>query len=233
MCAKYPSLRKAVLAAIDYEVFLDTVTDSSHILEGENSNMIMGDLYATDAFKNQDYYGPANQEVVDKYLAEAAKEGYTGEPVQIVYHNGRTDIPTLLCDAMKKAGIKYQFESMEDTTYNAFINEPSNNWDFYFDWTVTSYTPATLHANIIDKNINSAEVASLLKEMYSLDPTSDAYLAKWEEMANVLADECLVGYMSAIDWWWWHPETLNINDEGYVRYVFNTYWDDPENHPKK
>ena len=46
----------------------------------------------------------------------------------------------------------------------------------------------------------------------------------------MMVDDCAFAYMSMIEWWWWHPETLHSNDEGLSRYVFNTYWDDPENH---
>lgn len=43
LCAKYPSLRKAIMAAIDYEEFLKVVTDDAMTFEGEHSNLTIGD----------------------------------------------------------------------------------------------------------------------------------------------------------------------------------------------
>ena len=95
VCAKYPSLRKAIMAAIDYEAYLNIITDGSHIFEGDNSGFVVDPRYQTDAFKNQDYYGPSNQEAVDKYLAAAEAEGWTGQPVQLVFGSGRSDVPAV------------------------------------------------------------------------------------------------------------------------------------------
>ncbi len=233
LCAKYPSLRKAIMAAIDYEDFLNVVTDGGMTFEGEHSNFIIGDTYKTDAFKSKDYYGSADQAVVDKYLAMAKEEGYKGEPVQICYNNNRTDIPTLLCDAMDSYGINYKLTTMETAAYTAFVGDPSNNWDFKLNWTTSAVTPTLLQDSIMVNDFKSDVKDRLLAEMYKMDPTSDEYMAKWEELSEHIAEGCYFGYMSAIEWWWWHPETLNIGEEGVARYVYNNYWSDPENHPKK
>ena len=233
LCAKYPSLRKAIMAAIDYDSFLDVVTDGAQIYEGNNAGVVINPLYATDAFTKQDYYGPANQELVDKYMAQAKAEGYNDDPIQVVYHNGRTDYPTLICAALDDHGINYQLTTMEKTTYDSFIADPGNNWDLLATTAVTSRTPSLMSDSLIHTNVGSAKKDQLLLEMETLNPTSDEYLAKWDELANLLADECLLVFMSSIDWWWWHPDTLHINDEGVARYFYNAYWDDPANHPKK
>ena len=232
-CAKYPSLRKAVMAAIDYELFLDVVCDGSQIFEGDNSGIILGTKYNTDAFTSQDYYGPANQAAVDKYLEAAKAEGYKGEPVTVVYHSGRTDIPTLLCDAMEEAGIPHKLQTMESTTYSSFVNDPSNEWDFTFSWNTVAYRPSDLSDAIMVDDYKSDVKDQLLAELSKLDPESEEYMAKWQELAQHTADGCYIGFLAAIDWWWWHPETLHPNDNGMARYVYNTYWEDPANHPKK
>lgn len=232
LCAKYPSLRKAVLAAIDYTEFLDIITDGSAIYEGTNSGMVIKEEYATDAFTRQDYYGAANQDVVDKYLAAAEAEGYAGQPLQLVAGSGRDDVPTLLVNAMENYGINYKLTTLENISYNKFIGDPSNNWDFYFSWKETAYTPSLMEDWILDRNYKCEEKDVLLAEMRALDPTSDEYMAKWQELASLTADNAYIGYMSAIDWWWWHPETLVINNsEGMHRYMYNAYWTDPANHP--
>lgn len=68
--AKYPSLRKAITAAIDYETFGMYITDDSLVMDGDN--IMLFDIYdVTEKFKAADYYGAYNQDVVDKYLAMA------------------------------------------------------------------------------------------------------------------------------------------------------------------
>ena len=233
LCSMYPSLRKAILAAIDYPSFLDMLTDGSAVkdLTSAENNYVLQDKYATDAFVTPDYYGEAKEEVVNKYLADAKAEGYRDEPVQIVYSNTRTDIPTMMCDALDNFKINYKLTTMETTTYNAFIGSYSNNWDFYFGWGTSNYTPGTLPDAQNYTAFDDARRDEILEKMWTLDPDSDEYMQLWYEMAKIIADNAYVGYMARIEWWWWHPETLHSNDEGLVRYVYNTYWDDPENHP--
>ena len=237
VCAKYPSLRKAVMAAIDYESFLNVVCDGSQIMEGPNSGLIMGDKYPTDAFTSQDYFGEANQEVVDKYLEAAKAEGYKGEPVIITYHSGRSDIPTLLSNAMEKHGITIDLKINETSTQSSFVNDPSNPWDITFQWNTVPFRPSDLSDNLLENNYKSEEKDVLRAALSKLDPESEEYMAKWQELAQLTADGCYVGFMAAIDWWWWHPATLHANDDAEngntARYLYNAYWDDPQNHPKK
>jgi hypothetical protein len=54
----------------------------------------------------------------------------------------------------------------------------------------------------------------------------------WDQLTTITAEGCYLVYMGAIDWWWWHPETLVINENNSIeRNWFNAYWTDPENHP--
>ena len=231
LCAKYPALRKAVMAAIDYESFLSVITDSSQRFD---QNIIVGDKYNTDAFTKQDYYGPASQEVVDKYLNEARAAGYKDEPLQLVLSTGRTDIPNMFRKALDESGINYEMKLQEPAVASAFQGDPSNNWDFYFGWGVSAYTPSLLSDALVVDLFANEEKDQILEEMRKIDPNSEEYMALWDRLATLTAEGCYIGYMSAIDWWWWHPDTLNINnDEGLVRFHYNTYWDDPQNHPKK
>ena len=236
LVSKYPSLRKAIMAAIDYESFLDVITDSAQDLETDN--ILLNPRYdTTSVFKSMDYYGAYNQEVVDKYLEAAKAEGYRGEPIQLVHHSGRTDIPTMLVEALENAGINHKLSTMERATYDNFISAPGNNWDLYFAWGVTATTPGLLPDSLVETNYNSERVQQIREQMWTLDPASDEYLALWNEWTQLWAEECQLGYMGAIDWWWWHPKTLHINDDGEngntARYMFNAYWEDPQNHPKK
>ena len=241
--AKYPSLRKAVMAAIDYPTYLEFVTDDSQILEGDQI-MLGGENgiynFVTEKFKAADYYGAYNQEVVDKYMALAREEGYKGEPLQIPHHTGRTDIPTMTAATMDKAGINYELVPNEASVHNAFIGDPSNNWDFYYSWGVTYHTPGTMADSLVKNNYKSDRVLQIREElMPKLDPTSQEYLDLWDEWTDIWVEECQIGYLSAIDWWWWHPKTLHINDGGddpsdmcEARFMYNAYWEDPVNHQK-
>jgi len=236
--AKYPSLRKAIMAAIDYPIYMEYVTDDSEILEGDN--ILQSDLYdVTHKFKEADYYGAYDQAVVDKYLAMAREEGYNGEPVQIPVYTGRTDIFTMTAATMERAGINYELVPSENAYWQAFVGDPNNNWDFYFNWEATAWTPGTLSDQLVVNNFQSDRVAEIREEMCRLDPTSEEYLALWDEWTDIWVEECQLGYLGAIEWWWWHPEELHINDGGddpgdlcQTRFFYNTYWEDPENHPK-
>ena len=235
--AKYPSLRKAVMAAIDYPTFLEYVTDDSQILEGDN--IMLNELYdVTDKFKAADYYGAYKQDIVDKYMALAREEGYKGEPLQIPHHTGRTDIPTMTAATMERAGINYELVPNESAAHSAFIGDPSNNWDFYYSWGVTYHTPGTMADSLVKNNFKSDRVLEIREVlMPTLAPDSEEYLALWDEWTDIWVEECQLGYLSAIDSWWWHPKTLHINDGGddpndmcEQRHFLNTYWEDPHNH---
>ena len=231
--AKYPSLRKAVLAAIDYEDFLNTVTDGAQVMEGPNSEFVMNPKYATDAFRNADYFGDSNLELAAEYLEKAYDEGYTGQPVVVVYNTARSDVPTLITHYLGEAGINYKLETMEQITAAAFVGDPSNNWDITFSWTTTTDRPSQLADSIMESNYKDDYKDELRAKLDVLDPDSQEYLDVWQELAQYTADGAFMGFMSRMDWWWWHLGTLHTNDEGFQRYMFNAYWDDPANHPAK
>ena len=62
---------------------------------------------------------------------------------------------------------------------------------------------------------------------------SDEYMAKWEELSVIMAEECAIGHMGVIDWIWYHPATLHTDHEGLFPYVYNYFWEDPANHPSQ
>lgn len=237
LVTKYPSLRKAVMAAIDYPSFLEFVTDDSQVLE--NDNILLNELYdVTHKFKEADYYGPYDQAVVDKYLALAREEGYNGEPL-LITSTGYTDLE-MTAAAMEKAGINYEIIINDYPYPESIAADPSVPLDFYFDWEDTAWTPGTLSDALAVNNFRSDRVAQIREEMCRLDPTSPEYLALWEEWTDIWVEECQIGYLGAVEWYWWHPEELHINDGGDgpndqcpVRFFYNTYWEDPKNHLKK
>lgn len=230
VCAKYPDVRKAVMAAIDYEEYLSVVCDDAQVLGG---SMVIGDEYDSDLWEEKEWFGEANQDVVDQYLEAAYAAGYNDQPVQIVYNTTRDDIPTLLCQYMDDAGINYELTTMEQSVYNAFIGDPGNNWDLYFGWPTYAFTPGTLSDGVMRNNYRSEEKDAVLEAMEVMTVGSDEYMAKWEELSAIMAEDCSVGHMGVIDWIWYHPATLHTDHEGMFPYVYNYFWEDPQNHPSQ
>ena len=236
LVAKYPSLRKAIMAAIDYETYGGYITDDSLVMDGEN--IMLYDIYdVTDKFKGADYYGAYNQEIVDKYMAQAYAEGYNGEKLQVPYNTNRTDIITMTGATLERAGIPYEPVPLESAAYSEFTGDPVNNWDFLFTWINTYPTPGSMPDSMVKTHFKSDRVQEIRAEMLTLLPDSEEYLALWDEWTDIWVEECQLGYIGAIDWWWWHPATLHVNDGGddpndgnYMRFVYNCYWEDPENH---
>ena len=212
--AKYPSLRKAVMAAIDYPSYLKYITDDSQVLDGDNL-LLNKKFDLTDKFKAADYYGEYDQAVVDKYMAMAREEGYNNEPLQIPHPTSRTDISTITASTMERAGINYDLVPGEATVYNDLIGDPANNWDFYFNWATTFQTPGTMSDSMVKNNFKSDRIQEIRETMVtSLHPSSEEYMALWEEWTDIWVEECQMGYLGAVDFWWWHPKTLHINDGG-------------------
>ncbi len=229
VCAKYPALRKAIMASIDYDAFLEIVTDGSHILD---ANPALDPIYKTDIFNNADYYGATDMAVVNKYLAEAKAAGYDGEPVQLVLSNNRTDIANLLGAYLDDAGINYNLVMMEDASASEFYGDPANNWDLYFTWPAYNFTPTNLSASLTNTNYDNPKKDALIEEMEGLVPTSQEYINKWYELAELMVDDCATAFMGRISWFWFQPADLHTNDEdSLIRYFFNAYWEDPSAHP--
>ena len=227
-CAKYPDLRKAIMAAIDYDEFLGVVTDGCQVLGG---SMCVLPEYDTDAWEDKEWFGEANQDVVDKYLDAARAAGYNDQPVQVVYNTTRDDIPTLLCGYLDDAGINFELSTMESSTYSAFIGDPGNNWDFYFGWPNYAFTPATLQDLLTRNNYKNPEKDAILEALELMTPGSEEYIAQWQTLAEIMAEDCATAHMGMIDWIWYHPAELHTNDEGLIRFMYNAFWEDPANHP--
>lgn len=230
VCAKYPSLRRAIMAAVDYEEFLTVVTDNQQVMGG---CIALSSRFDTDVFETADYYGKTDLAVVEKYLQAAKDEGWDGvEPVALVLSSDRNDIPTMLSSYLENAGIPFTLETMEGSAYSEFTGSPDNLWDFYFTWTNYATTPTLVNIGFIENNYKSinGRKDTLLDQMYNLNPQSEEYLALWQELADEIVTDCCSAYMSMIDWYWFHAKDLVINDEGLVRYFFNTYWSNPEAH---
>ena len=229
LVSKYPSLRKAIAAAIDYEEFLKVVTDNQQVMGG---CFYMNPKFYTDEFVNQDYYGPTNMEAVNKYLEMAKQEGWNGtDPVQVYRSSARDDIPTLFKQYLTEAGIPMELHILESGAISDLKKQKESSlWDVDFDWPTLPMNPTTYTGWTYQ---SQPEYEALIAEMKAMDTESDEYAEKVKELTKIHLEELGIAYMGRIDWFWYHPKEFNPNDEGLARYFFNSYWDDPENHPKK
>ena len=225
---KYEDLRKAIMAAINYDEFLEVVTDGCQRLGG---SIALSSEYDTDVWETKEWFGEPNQEVVDKYLQAARDAGYDDTPVQVVYHSNRDDITTLISNYLTAAGIPNVVNQMESSTFYSFVGDTANNWDVYFSWTDYAYCPGSLSANIMSKYYKSEEKDALYAELLNSVTGSEEYIALWQDLAALMAEDCSYAHMGITDWIWYHPSTLHTDYDGLVPYVFNYFWEDPENHP--
>lgn len=229
ICAKYPSLRKAIMAAIDYEEFLSVVTDNQAYMNGQP---VLNEKYALDVFAEADYYGPANLEVAAKYIEAAKAEGWNGtDAVQGVC--AREDVATLLKDYLAAAGIPFEYVNMESTAASDFRGNAENNWDLDFMWTTFAETPTMLGTDVLSTYWNNEEKDTLIDQMRGqMIVDSDEYMAAWEQLVDMWVEDCATAYMGKIDWYWYIDEDLEPNEIGNpaIRNWFNAYWKNPEEH---
>lgn len=229
ICAKYPSLRKAIMAAIDYQEFLDVVTDGQAYMDGQPC---LVSKYDQPDFAEADYYGPTNLEVAAKYIEAAKAEGWNGtDAVQGVC--AREDVATLLKSYLGDAGIPFEYVNMESTASTEFRSVADNNWDVDFMWHSFKDTPTMLGTDAVSTYWNNPEKDALLEKMKSemiLD--SDEYMAAWEQIVDMWVEDCATAYMGQIDWYWYMAEDLECNEPGEptIRCWFNAYWKNPEEH---
>lgn len=231
VCAKYPDLRKAIMAAIDYAELVEVYSDGGTSLGG---SPIIQDKYDTDIFQSADYYGEQNLDVAQKYLDAARAAGYKDEPVQLVTNSSAQSVEllALLGSYLDAAGINYDKQTMESVAYTKFIATADNNWDFVIMYPLLGFTPATMHDAVKLTYWKNAEKDVLYDKLDKLDPNSDEYMQIWLELAQLMMDDCANAYMGTTQWIWYHSNELHTNDPGEQRYFYNAYWDNPEAHQK-
>ena len=231
-CAKYPSLRKAIMAAIDFEQFVNIYSDGGTTVGG---SPIVLDKYDTDILQKADYYGATNMDAVEKYLEAAKAEGYDGDPIQLIATTNPQEVEmlALLGSYLDAAGINYDKQTMESVAYSKYISAADNNWDFIITYPLLGFTPGTLHDMISRHYWKSAEKDAVIEKLALAERDSEEYMNAWYELAQLMVDECPNVHLGTTQWIWYHSEYLHTNDDGEQRFFYNAYWDNPEDHPKK
>ena len=165
-----------------------------------------------------------------KYLDEARAMGYDDEPIQLVMDN-MTESTTILTGYFDYAGIHYNINFMDAAAVGEFLLDPANNWDFQTDMEYGSFLPSTLCEENLTYFYASEERDRLLDELLNLEAGTDEYKAKWQELHKQIVDDCSIIHTGFYDMNWMHQQTLHPDYEGDQPYFFNTWWEDPENHP--
>lgn len=226
LCAKYPALRKAIMAAIDMEEWAELVSDGALKFGGPP---VMDKKYDTGILEQTDWYGKTNMDAVDKYLEEARAQGYNDEPVQVCL-SGESTAWTLIMGYLDNAGINYQTNYMDVMAYKSFVLDPMNNWDMGYGYLTGAWTPSTIIDDLIEYYYVSEERDRLREELADLELDSEEYMAKWEELHQLMVDDCSHIWIGFLDWYWNHNVELNCDYEGVHPYFFNAYWKNPEEH---
>jgi len=228
--AKYPSLRKAVMAAIDTEQLLSVLSNGQYTT---TNTPIMSSEYDTEIFSQADYMGPANSELAAAYAEQAKAEGWNGtDPIYFVPFSEYLEAENLIMDSLRNAGIPVMLVESEAAKQTAWRRDINNNWDFYVHNAVFASTPTLTQDVIINTYWKSVDKDTLLVKMKTLHPQDEAYMQKWQELAQLWVDDCAVAYLGIENGTYYHPETFHTNEDPGTaqRYWFNAYWDDPENH---
>lgn len=226
VCAKYPALRKAVMAAIDMPQWAEIVADGACVFGGPP---VMDEKYDTGILDETDWYGPTNLDAVEKYMEEAYAAGYDDEPIQLVMSSESTAM-TLIMGYLDNAGINYQSVFMDGAAYAEFIIDPMNNWDLGWNYLTGAWTPSTIIDDLISYYYVSEERDTLRAELAELEVDSEEYMAKWQQLHQVMVDDCSQVWIGFLDWYWNYNEDLYCEYEGVHPYVFNAYWANPEEH---
>ena len=219
-----PNLRKAIVAAIDIPELLLVGDGNEYFVDG---NFTLDELYHTDTFNNADYMGADNVELAKKYLAAS---NYNGEPVKLVVPSSQADLFTMVDAYLKAAGINTEMTVMESNAYNEFRGDPNNDWDFYFGVPALNNTPVLLSDTIMKTDYKSDVKDQLLAELNKLPAGSAAYIAKWEELAKQMVDDCaVIAFGRPLSYSILNAEVQFDNGRTYY---FNAYWENPADHTK-
>ena len=229
VCNRYPSLRKAVMAAISTEELLSELTSGCYQL---SSTPILDKKYDTEIFHNADYMGPTNTQLVQSYAEQARKEGWNGtDPVIIVPFDKNENAARMVESFLSDAGIPVSF--VEESNPNLkWRKNADSQWDVYFYNAAFSISPSQTQDVITKTYWQNERKDAILEEMRSLKEEDPKYYQLWLEFAQLWVDDCYVPFLGFESGTLYHKETFHNNDdEGSLqRYWYNAYWEDPENH---
>ena len=220
-------MRKAVMAAIDIPELVEVSMKGRYTTKAQ---LCSDTLYQNDDFETADYMGEDNVTLSKQYQEKA---GYNGEVLHMIWGSGAEDFYTLICTYLEAAGIAYEVDQVENTTKTERINNPDDEWNLNLDFPSVNSTPGMMSATLIDHMYESETKDTLFAELGGLLAGTPEYKAKWEELSALMVDECAVIPIGTSTLVWSMDPDFNLEFDGYVTYLFNSYWTNPEDHPVK
>jgi hypothetical protein len=218
-----------MIAAIDWvEYFSISETES----DGKGFNPALDGKYATEVFKNAPYFVTDGTNVeTSKRYQEAA--GYKGEEVKLVINSGLVKEITALSGYWKAAGINITIQTMESAAFTEYYSEKSNVWGLRYQWPSLNNSPTLLSNTIMNDTYSTPGKDKLYGELCAMIAGSDEYMAKWQELAQQMVDDCAVVFMKQTELTWWSNPDLVFEYDGLTPYIFNAYWKNPAEHGAK
>ena len=222
-------MRKAMIAAIDWVEYFGV---GGTVVDGKGVNPALDSKYATDVFAKAPYFvtDGTNVETSKKYQ-EAA--GYNGEEIKLVINSGLVQEITALSGYWKAAGINISIQTMESAAFTEYYGEKSNVWGLRYQWPSLNNSPTLLSGTIMTDTYSTPEKDKLYGELSTMIAGSDEYMAKWEELAQQMVDDCAVVFMKQTKLTWWSHPDMVFEYDGLSPYLFNAYWRNPSEHGVK
>jgi len=227
ICAKYPDLRKAIMAAIDINDYMKIVHMECYYV-GAQPCLI--EDYHTDAFKNADYVGARNLELSAKYMEAARAAGYKDEPVILAFSVDDEKAAVLLKNYMTQANIPFELNFHDSGEMGEIRGTPDGAWDFYYSNPTLPFIPTGMGAPITTQNYASEAKDALWEQLNQAKVGSAEYKQLWEKLAQQFVDDCAYVFVGGVYWPQYHDGDLVPQYEGYTCYVYNYYWMNPEEH---
>lgn len=223
---KSADMRKAMVAAIDWVEYFGV---SGAVVDGKGVNPVLDSKYATDVFTNAPYFvtDGTNVETSKKYQVAA---GYNGEEIKLVINSGLVEEITALSGYWKAAGINISIQTMESAAFTEHYNDKSSVWGLRYQWPSLNNSPTLLSNTIMTDTYSTPEKDELYAELCGMIAGSDEYMAKWEELAQQMVDDCAVIFMKQTSLTWWSNPELVFEYDGLSPYLFNAYWKNPAEH---
>ncbi len=220
------NLRKAIIAAIDIPELVTFVhPDGTYSLGG---GPVIDPIYADEDFDKADFMGEDKKEIVEKYLQAA---NYNGEVIEMACGSNLT-FATLIEAYLKEYDINIKIKALEQAAYNDYVANHDNPWDIKVGYVTLGNSPTLMSDALINADYQSAEKNALLAEMNTLFAGSDEYMAKWNELVDVIVEDCAVVVFAQSGLNWFKAPGLNFDYEGRDVCLWNAYWSNPEEHLK-
>ncbi len=223
-----PNLRKAILAAIDYEQL-------AGVYGNVNSLPIcpIGEgIYNTDAFTAADYFGKADPELAKKYLAASNVD--ISKPIIYANHGSASETDTLILAALEALGLKTQVLTPNDWVFDIESMALETNYDLtVMDTPVVSYIPSMLSADVKYRFWNNERKDELFDEIDKYAAGSRQSLDAWEELVSLWIEDAQIAPLFKTCEPLFSSKDLVLHFSDGSTFFGNCYWKNPAEHAAK